>query len=99
MIYTATFNNILVISWWSVLFVEVTGGPGKNRRPVATHLQTLLHNAVSSAPRHAKSAIRTRNVISDRLPYDHDHDDHFACIKLIQVVLFIDYAYYEKQFT
>jgi hypothetical protein len=36
------------------------------------------HNVVSSAPRHSKSEIRTRNVIGDRLPYDHDHDDHFA---------------------
>ena len=46
-----------------------------------------------------KSEIRTRNVIGDRLPYDHDHDDHFAWIQLIQVVLFISYGYYEKQIT
>jgi hypothetical protein len=79
--------------------VEETGGPGENHRPLATHLQTLSHNVVSSAPRHSKSEIRTRNVIGDRLPYDHDHDDHFARIKLIQVVLFIDYGFYENQFT
>jgi hypothetical protein len=46
-----------------MLFVEETGGPGDNHRPVATHLQTLSHDVVSSAPRHAKSEIRARNII------------------------------------
>jgi hypothetical protein len=27
----ATFNNISAISWWSVLLVEKTGGPGENQ--------------------------------------------------------------------
>jgi len=27
MVLNVTFNNISVISWWSVLFVEETGGP------------------------------------------------------------------------
>jgi len=98
-VFYATFNNISAISWWSVLFMKETAGPGENHRPVATHLQTLSHDVVSSAPRHAKSKIRTRNVIGDRPANDHDHDHHFARIKLIQVVLFIDYGFYEKQFT
>ena len=29
MVFNATFNNISVISWWSVLLVEETGGPGE----------------------------------------------------------------------
>jgi hypothetical protein len=29
-VLNATFNNILVISWRSVLLVEETGGPGEN---------------------------------------------------------------------
>jgi hypothetical protein len=37
MVFNATFNNISAISWWSVLFVEETGGPGENHRPVASH--------------------------------------------------------------
>jgi len=28
MVVNGTFNNISVISWWSVLLVEETGGPG-----------------------------------------------------------------------
>jgi hypothetical protein len=30
MVFNATFNNISVISWRSVLFVEETGVPGEN---------------------------------------------------------------------
>ena len=37
MVFNATFNNISVISWWSILLVEETGGPGENHRPVASH--------------------------------------------------------------
>jgi len=29
-VFNATFNNISVISWWSVLLVEETGIPRKN---------------------------------------------------------------------
>ena len=28
MVFNATFNNISVVSWWSVLLVEETGVPG-----------------------------------------------------------------------
>jgi len=30
MVFNATFNNISVISWRSLLLVEETGGPGEN---------------------------------------------------------------------
>jgi len=33
----ATFNNISVVSWTSLLFVGKTGIPGENHRPVASH--------------------------------------------------------------
>ena len=32
--FNATFNNILVISWHSVLLVEETGVPKENYQPV-----------------------------------------------------------------
>ena len=35
MVFIATFNNISVISWRSVLLVEETRVPGGNHRPVA----------------------------------------------------------------
>jgi len=37
MVFNATFNNISVISWRSVLLVEETGEPGVTYRPVASH--------------------------------------------------------------
>jgi len=37
MVLNATFSNISVILWWSVLLVEETGVPGENHRPVASH--------------------------------------------------------------
>ena len=46
MVFNATFNNISVISWRSVLLVEETGGPEENHRPVGSHWQTLSHNVV-----------------------------------------------------
>ena len=49
MVFNATFNNISIISWRSVLLVEETGGPGENHRPVASHWSTLSHNVVHLA--------------------------------------------------
>jgi hypothetical protein len=50
MLFNATFNNISVISWLSVLLVEETGVPWEDHRPAASHWQTLSHNVVSSTP-------------------------------------------------
>ena len=64
MVFNATFNNISVISWRSVLLMEETGVPGENQRLAASNWQTLSHNVVSSTPR--LSGIRTHNVSGDR---------------------------------
>jgi hypothetical protein len=37
MVLNATFNNIPVIWWQSVLFVEETEVPRENHRPAASH--------------------------------------------------------------
>jgi hypothetical protein len=36
-VFNATFNNISVTSWQSVLLVEETRAPRENHRPVASH--------------------------------------------------------------
>ena len=51
MVFNATFNNIPVMSWWSVLLVEETG---ENHRPVASHRHTFSHAVVLSTPRHER---------------------------------------------
>jgi hypothetical protein len=52
MVFNATFNNILVISWRSVLMIENTGELGENEQPAASNRQTLSHKVVSSTPRY-----------------------------------------------
>jgi len=48
MVFNATFNNISVILWQSVILEEESRVPWENHRPVACHWQTLLQ----STPRH-----------------------------------------------
>ena len=36
-VLNATFDNVSVILWWSVLLMEETGIPGENHRPAASH--------------------------------------------------------------
>ena len=62
MVFKATFNNISVILWRSVLFMEETGVLRENHRPVASHWQTLSHNVVHLA----LSRIRTLYISGDR---------------------------------
>ena len=64
MVFNATFNNISVILWRTVLLVEESGVPGENHWPVASNWQTLSHNVVSSTPR--LSGIRTHNISGDK---------------------------------
>ena len=56
MVFKATFNNISVISWLSVLLVEETWVPTENHRPVTSHWQTLSHKVVSSTPHHEQDS-------------------------------------------
>jgi hypothetical protein len=58
--FNATFNNISIILWWSVLLVEETG---ENHPPAANDRQTLSHKVVLSTPR--LYGIRTHNVSDD----------------------------------
>jgi hypothetical protein len=42
MVLNATFSNISVILWRSVLLIEETGVAGENHRPVASHWQIVI---------------------------------------------------------
>jgi len=56
MVFNATFNNISVILWQSVMLVEETGVARENHWPAASHWQTLSHNVVSSTPCHEQDS-------------------------------------------
>ena len=56
MALNATFNSISVMSWQSVLLVEVTRISEENHQPAISHRQTLSHNVVSSTPLHEKNS-------------------------------------------
>ena len=60
LVFKATFNNILAISWLSVLLLEETRVQGET---LVTD-KTLSHNVVSSSP--CLSRIRTQNISNDR---------------------------------
>jgi len=47
MVFNATFNDISIISWRSVLLVEETGIPGENHWPAVSDWQTVSHNVAS----------------------------------------------------
>jgi hypothetical protein len=49
MVFNTTFNNISVISWWSVFLVEETEILGENHRPAASH---WVHLAMSGTQTH-----------------------------------------------
>jgi hypothetical protein len=59
----STFNNILTISWRSVLLVEETSVPGENHRSAASHWQISSHNVESSTP--TLSGIQAHNISGD----------------------------------
>jgi hypothetical protein len=62
MVFNATFNNISVISWRSILLVEETGVPRENHRLVTSHWQILSHDVAH----HTLVEIRTHNISGDR---------------------------------
>jgi hypothetical protein len=52
MVLNATFNNISVISWQSVLLVEETGESVENHRPVTSHIMLYRVHLTTGGNRH-----------------------------------------------
>ena len=63
MVFNATFNNISIIWWQSVLLVEET----RVHVPTASHWPTLSHNVVSSTPRLSGKLLNNQSIMRKRL--------------------------------
>ena len=55
LVFNTSFNNILVISWRSVLLVKKIGVLGQKHRPATSHWEILSQNVVSSTLCHERN--------------------------------------------
>ena len=98
--YNATFNNISVISWRSVLLVEETGVPGKDNRLAVSHWQTLSHKIVSSTHRYDRHSNSQRYIciycrVHDCKPdMDQWHSMTFNISRIFKTLSIIPLRYY-----
>ena len=91
--FNATFNNISVISWQSVLLVEETWLPGENHWPVASHWQILSHNVVSSTLPWAGFELSTLVVIGNDCIGSCKSNYHTITTTTTTALDLIDYQY------
>ena len=89
LLFNATFNNISVISWRSVLLAEETVEPEENHLRKLTNFITLC--CIEYILPRARLELTT--VSTEYIPYDQDHDG--PSTKLNFRLLFIDgYVHY-----
>jgi len=76
-VFSATFNNISVISWRSVLLVEETGVSGENHRPAEKSYFSKTINEAESP-----FVLENNNMSTNR----RDTEITYECILLMMVI-------------
>jgi hypothetical protein len=90
MVFNATFNNISVISWWSVLLVEETGETC--HKSLKNFFRQCCIEYISPW---TGFKLTTLVVIGTdytgsckfQLPYDHDHNGPFNTLTILTITL------------
>jgi hypothetical protein len=93
----ATFNNITVISWWSVLLVEGTGILGENHLSATSHWQTLVspeediwnmcNNKIAELRTILQRKVKTHNHINRQISQQPENCENRNDPELVQAFL------------
>ena len=95
MVLNATFSNISVISWQSVLLMEETGVPDENHRLVVSHWQILSYSVVLSSAHLSRFKLTTLVVIGTDYIGSYKSNYHIFIVMHFKRVLF----HYLREFS
>jgi hypothetical protein len=83
MVFNAIFNNISVISWWSILLVEEAGVSGENHRPAKIQCQ-ICQSCISDVKSTIMCLFQSCGKFKVKFPNHQLHCIYCIAIPLVQ---------------